>query len=356
MEQGTNPCTKRMETESNGQIEGFFRRPLPCPPATSFASESGKQMFREAMDEGNLEIFFCLSQAYSTQVEPAYCGLSSLAMALNALGIDPLRTWKVRRIHACSAVFTNLSLLNEFRLQLLFSFPFFFCLLGRAKKGPWRWFSESLFDCWCVHFLELNLIFEKKKKKRKKKRKEKKRRIWSMCVHVVRVGSVDLERVKEVGVTLLQVACLARCNGATTETKRAGSEGIHDSELAGLCVSTCQGIRIGARDGETTLKEAVKWEKGSFAEFESDVRNSCRSGERVVICSYSRRVLGQTGDGHFSPIGGYNEARKEVLLLDVARFKYPPHWCSIETVYEAMLSVDGATGHSRGWLILSKHA
>ena len=33
--------------------------------------------------------------------------------------------------------------------------------------------------------------------------------------------------------------------------------------------------------------------------------------------------LGQTGDGHWcSPVGGYDAASDQVLLLDVARFKY----------------------------------
>ena len=32
------------------------------------------------------------------------------------------------------------------------------------------------------------------------------------------------------------------------------------------------------------------------------------------------------GDGHFSPLGGYHEARDLVLILDTARFKYAPHW------------------------------
>jgi hypothetical protein len=43
----------------------------------------------------------------STQDEPAFCGLASLAMVLNALSIDPRRTW----------------------------------------KGSWRWFHEKLLDC-----------------------------------------------------------------------------------------------------------------------------------------------------------------------------------------------------------------
>lgn len=41
----------------------------------------------------------------------------------------------------------------------------------------------------------------------------------------------------------------------------------------------------------------------------------------VVIVSYSRRGLNQTGTGHFSPIGGYHEGKDLVLIMDVARFK-----------------------------------
>jgi hypothetical protein len=30
------------------------------------------------------------------------------------------------------------------------------------------------------------------------------------------------------------------------------------------------------------------------------------------------------GDGHFSPVGGYHAGKDLVLILDTARFKYPP--------------------------------
>lgn len=38
--------------------------------------------------------FFKLISYFQTQSEPAYCGLASLAMVLNALAIDPGRKWK----------------------------------------------------------------------------------------------------------------------------------------------------------------------------------------------------------------------------------------------------------------------
>jgi hypothetical protein len=40
------------------------------------------------------------------------------------------------------------------------------------------------------------------------------------------------------------------------------------------------------------------------------------------------------GDGHFSPVGGYSEAEDMVLILDTARFKYPPHWVPLEMLYK----------------------
>jgi len=55
-----------------------------------------------------------------------------------------------------------------------------------------------------------------------------------------------------------------------------------------------------------------------------------------------------------SPIAGYHAASDMVLLLDVARFKYPPYWVSIEALWAALLPVDHVTGHSRGWCWLSR--
>lgn len=72
------------------------------------------------------------------------------------------------------------------------------------------------------------------------------------------------------------------------------------------------------------------------------------------ICNLSRKVLGQTGDGHFCPIGGYNAEARKVLLLDTARFKYPPHWVDLELLYKAVCTTDGDTGLTRGFLLLAR--
>jgi hypothetical protein len=64
-------------------------------------------------------------------------------------------------------------------------------------------------------------------------------------------------------------------------------------------------------------------------------------------------VLRQTGTGHFSPIGAYDEASDSVLLLDTARFKYGPHWVKLDLLFDALIPLDPSTGKSRGYMILS---
>lgn len=202
-----------------------------------FSSPEGRVLFGEALQAGTLEAFFPLIEQFHTQTDPAFCGLASLVMTLNALGVDPGRVW----------------------------------------RGPWRWFSEELLEC---------------------------------CT--------PLSRVQEIGVSLDEVACLARCNGATATLSYPGSAGARELRAA--------------------------------------VQSAAGSSDRALIVSYSRGVLGQTGAGHFSPIGGYHEPLDRALVLDVARFKYPPHWVGIEDLFQAMRDPDPATGRSRGWLMLERGA
>ncbi|KAF5738976.1 Glutathione gamma-glutamylcysteinyltransferase 3 [Tripterygium wilfordii] len=217
-------------------VAGLYRRTLPSPPAIEFASSQGKELFTEALKEGTVEGFFKLISYYQTQSEPAYCGLATLAIVLNALSIDPGRTW----------------------------------------KGPWRWFDDSMLDC---------------------------------CE--------PLSVIKVKGITFGKVACLAHCNGAKVETFRTN---------------------------ETTVDE-----------FRKHVI-SCTSVEDChLITSYDRRVFKQTGTGHFSPVGGYHAESDMVLILDVARFKYPPHWVPLTLLWEAMDTTDEATGQRRGFMIISRH-
>ena len=80
------------------------------------------------------------------------------------------------------------------------------------------------------------------------------------------------------------------------------------------------------------------------------------ASQAVLLMSFSRAALLQTGDGHFSPLGGYHASSDSLLVLDAAKFKYPPYWCSLPAMWRAMQATDWETGRPRGYLIVSASA
>ncbi|RCN42353.1 hypothetical protein ANCCAN_11650, partial [Ancylostoma caninum] len=83
-----------------------------------------------------------------------------------------------------------------------------------------------------------------------------------------------------------------------------------------------------------------------------DVLESVRSDTNVIVASYDRSQLQQTGTGHFSPLAAYHSASDKVLIMDVARFKYPPHWVTLRQLQVAMCSLDKSTKRTRGYVLL----
>ena len=119
------------------------------------------------------------------------------------------------------------------------------------------------------------------------------------------------------GLTLVEVACLARCNGALAEPvhAHAGGEGAF----------------------RAALTDCVRAPAGPF-----------------LVAGYDRATMGQTGAGHYSPLAAWHAERDLVLILDVARFKYPPHWAPVSQLWRAMTVPDPATGLPRGWIHFSR--
>jgi hypothetical protein len=73
-----------------------------------------------------------------------------------------------------------------------------------------------------------------------------------------------------------------------------------------------------------------------------------------VTVNFNRASLGQEGEGHFSPLVAYDAASDSFLILDVARYKYPPAWVAFQDLDVSMRTVDPASGLSRGVLILTR--
>ncbi|RHZ45182.1 hypothetical protein Glove_688g28 [Diversispora epigaea] len=213
----------------------FFQgRKLP-DNLISFNSPDGKELFKESLNQGYAEGYFNLSSCFSHQMDPAYCGLSSLSIVLNALQVKGAPVW----------------------------------------KGPWRWWSDELLNC---------------------------------CS--------PIEEVKKNGTTFSQFACLAKCH--------------------------C----------DVVVKRADHVTKEEFIE---DLKKVCSSSDVFMVISFSRKTLQQTGDGHYSPIGAYNSEKNMALVLDVARFKYPSYFASVDKLFEAMQPLDEVTNLPRGYFLLSSN-
>ncbi|KAA8544136.1 hypothetical protein F0562_022148 [Nyssa sinensis] len=78
------------------------------------------------------------------------------------------------------------------------------------------------------------------------------------------------------------------------------------------------------------------------------------AGAKVRAFRTNQSSIDDFRTGHFSPIGGYHAGKDMALILDVARFKYPPHWVPLRLLWEAMDTVDEATGFQRGFMLISK--
>jgi Phytochelatin synthase len=87
--------------------------------------------------------------------------------------------------------------------------------------------------------------------------------------------------------------------------------------------------------------------------FRSLVKKVTSSNDQRLVVCFDRSSLGQTGVGHYSPVAAYDEDTDMVLILDVARFKYPPYWVPVKQLFESMIPMDTSTGKSRGFFVLS---
>jgi hypothetical protein len=145
------------------------------------------------------------------------------------------------------------------------------------------------------------------------------RKPWRWFTEEMLISCFPLEKSEQtLGLTMEHFGLIAECNGATAQT--------------------FYGSNISLPDFRRAL-EAV------FVSTES---------ERRLVVAFDRAVLGQTGTGHYSPIGAYHRESDMCLVLDVARFKYPPYWVPVELMWESLRTVDPETRRSRGFFIMSR--
>eukprot|EP00557_Chaetoceros_sp_GSL56_P002932 CAMPEP_0176489190 /NCGR_PEP_ID=MMETSP0200_2-20121128/7146_1 /TAXON_ID=947934 /ORGANISM="Chaetoceros sp., Strain GSL56" /LENGTH=430 /DNA_ID=CAMNT_0017886295 /DNA_START=477 /DNA_END=1770 /DNA_ORIENTATION=- len=262
----------------------FHRRIMPNS-LIQFSSPEGRRIFEKSLGKGTAEAFFPLSEQFLNQSDPAYCGITTLIMILNAIGIDPNVRW----------------------------------------KGGWRWFGSE------------DMILD------------------SCCIHP--------ERVRRAGILLEEFRSLGRCQGLNIEMKRPIAPMESGSHVDGndgyekyysLDEFRNDIIRIVQHPPMFEYVSSVEEgdNKKQFSKVDENNATSAGKYGGFMVVSFSRPSLGQTGDGHFSPIAAYSEETDRCLLLDVARFKYPPYWVSVQDLYESTRPRDSMTNKSRGWFLV----
>jgi len=75
---------------------------------------------------------------------------------------------------------------------------------------------------------------------------------------------------------------------------------------------------------------------------------------RFVIVNYLRKALGEQLGGHISPLAAYDAKADRFLILDVARYKYPPVWVKTADLFAAMNTPDAANDNkTRGFVLVT---
>jgi hypothetical protein len=96
---------------------------------------------------------------------------------------------------------------------------------------------------------------------------------------------------------------------------------------------------------------------GGLDAFRASARDYLAARDHFVIVNYLRKALGQEIGGHISPLAAYDSKADRFLILDVARYKYPPVWVKASDLFDAMNTTDAANDNkTRGYVLVAKTA
>jgi len=96
-------------------------------------------------------------------------------------------------------------------------------------------------------------------------------------------------------------------------------------------------------------------EDGGLEAFRSSARDYLAAKDHFVIVNYLRKSIGQERGGHISPLAAYDAKSDRFLILDVARYKYPPVWVTASDLFAAMNTTDASNNNkTRGYVLVTK--
>ena len=93
----------------------------------------------------------------------------------------------------------------------------------------------------------------------------------------------------------------------------------------------------------------------SLDEFRSKAQEYLAKPNQFVVINYLRKAIGQEKGGHISPLAAYDRETDRFLILDVARYKYPPVWVKAAELFAAMNTQDSDNDNrTRGFVLVVK--
>jgi hypothetical protein len=94
---------------------------------------------------------------------------------------------------------------------------------------------------------------------------------------------------------------------------------------------------------------------GGLDAFRAAARDYLAARDHFVVVNYLRKVIGQQTGGHISPLAAYDAKADRFLILDVARYKYPPVWVKASDLFDAMNTTDRDNNDkTRGYVLVAK--
>lgn len=120
-------------------------------------------------------------------------------------------------------------------------------------------------------------------------------------------------------------------------------KGMTLSQLGG--VLALHPLKVDVRHaGDTTLED-----------FRTSAVSYLNRKGHFVLVNYLRMAIGQEHGGHISPLAAYDAETDRFLILDVARYKYPPVWVAASMLFEAMNTRDADNqNRTRGFVLVAK--
>jgi hypothetical protein len=112
------------------------------------------------------------------------------------------------------------------------------------------------------------------------------------------------------------------------------------------------GALLGLHPATVEVRHA---EGGGLDAFRASARDYLAAKDHFVIVNYLRKSIGQERGGHISPLAAYDAKSDRFLILDVARYKYPPVWVTASDLFAAMNTTDASNNNkTRGYVLVTK--